>query len=287
MTNHHEECAYIFERSQAIRDKDIQANLKLKQQCNKALLVGGLSLICLYPLNFFWNKPLKAEAHLSNSCSMANFWMDEYNQKNCTIVNKLETGISLTPLISEEIEKPVQPKKFKQPATTQEHTDPLSIPSKNFWSSNPYKNKQSHSIPKAAWRKQKIKWKWRKEINYAHKKTGVPKNLIAAIIVQESAGNPKAVSHCGAKGLMQLMPATAKRFGCNDAFNPKQNILAGSKYVAWLDKKFRGNKTKVIASYNAGEGNVIKYKGIPPFKETQYYVPAVKLHETHLAMLGE
>jgi soluble lytic murein transglycosylase-like protein len=74
---------------------------------------------------------------------------------------------------------------------------------------------------------------------------------------------------------MQLMPATARRFGVGDAFNPQQNIQGGVKYLAWLLKRFDGNLTLAAAGYNAGEGAVDKYKGVPPYSETQRYVQRV------------
>lgn len=96
--------------------------------------------------------------------------------------------------------------------------------------------------------------------------------LIAAIIWQESRGNPHAVSHCGARGLMQLMPATAADLGVSDSFDSQQNINGGTKYFAWLLEKMNGNIKLALASYNAGPGAVHKYGDVPPFKETQTYV---------------
>lgn len=113
-------------------------------------------------------------------------------------------------------------------------------------------------------------------IQEAAAKHNVPVELICGVILQESGGNPKARSHAGAKGLMQLMPATARRFGVKNVYDPAQNIDGGTKYLSWLMDRFNGNIELVLAAYNAGEGNVEKYGNkIPPFKETQKYVPAV------------
>lgn len=103
----------------------------------------------------------------------------------------------------------------------------------------------------------------------------IDKNLIKAVITAESCFKVKAKSHKGAQGLMQLIPATAKRFGVRDSYKPKQNIRGGTKYLRFLSDRFKGNLTKIIASYNAGEGAVDRYKGIPPYKETKQYVKNV------------
>lgn len=107
------------------------------------------------------------------------------------------------------------------------------------------------------------------------KKYGVPKALIQAVITAESCWNPKALSPVGAQGLMQLMPATAKRFGVTKRYNPELNIKAGTNYLKFLTKYFKKDMVKVIAAYNAGEGAVNKYKGVPPYKETKHYVKKV------------
>ena len=101
---------------------------------------------------------------------------------------------------------------------------------------------------------------------------GVDPRLIHAVIYQESRYKTDAESHVGAQGLMQLMPAAAKRFGCEDRNDVESNVTAGTKYLRWLLKRFDGNVTLALAAYNAGEGNVDKYEGVPPFGETQAYV---------------
>jgi Transglycosylase SLT domain/Domain of unknown function (DUF4124) len=104
---------------------------------------------------------------------------------------------------------------------------------------------------------------------------GVDTHLARAIIQAESAFNYRARSKAGALGLMQLMPSTAERFGVLDPFDPRQNIQGGVKYLKWLHDYYTGDLTRVVAAYNAGEGAVNKHKGIPPYRETQAYVPKV------------
>jgi soluble lytic murein transglycosylase-like protein len=103
----------------------------------------------------------------------------------------------------------------------------------------------------------------------------VPPRLALAIIDVESKFDPNAVSTKNAKGLMQLVPETATRFGVRDAFDPRQNIQGGLAYLRWLLAYFEGNITLVAAAYNAGEGTVDKHLGVPPFAETQDYVRKV------------
>lgn len=103
----------------------------------------------------------------------------------------------------------------------------------------------------------------------------VSKDLLKAMAKAESNFQPKTTSHAGAMGIMQLMPATAASLGVTDAYDPEQNIMGGAKYISQLLERYNGNLSYAVAAYNAGSGNVSKYGGIPPFKETQNYVARV------------
>ena len=106
-------------------------------------------------------------------------------------------------------------------------------------------------------------------------KEGVDPAFVHAVIRAESNYDALAVSHAGAEGLMQLIPATANRFKVKNSFVPEQNIMGGTKYLRWLLKRFNGDMRLTLAGYNAGEGAVDRYNGIPPYKETQKYVKKV------------
>lgn len=123
--------------------------------------------------------------------------------------------------------------------------------------------------PKAASR-------WSPLIDKVAAEHGMDARLLHAIVTVESAYDPQARSHAGALGLMQVIPATGKRFGANDLFDPLQNLRAGTAYLAWLKRRFGGDLTLMLAAYNAGEGAVQRHGNrVPPFNETRQYVRKV------------
>lgn len=104
---------------------------------------------------------------------------------------------------------------------------------------------------------------------------GIPTDMVRAVIQQESGGNTRSTSVVGAKGLMQLMPETAQGYGVHDAYDPEENIAAGTRHLAGMLREFKGDVPQALAAYNAGAGAVRKYGGVPPYSETQQYVQKI------------
>ncbi len=143
--------------------------------------------------------------------------------------------------------------------------------------SQPSEKISSSSVADAGLQKKSTKKtdRFNNHIKIASEQYQVDPYLIKAIIMTESSYNPRAVSYRGAKGLMQLMPATAKELGVEDCFNPEHNINGGVKYFSKLLIRFRGNIDFALAAYNAGSTNVRRYRGVPPFKATKLYIKKV------------
>jgi hypothetical protein len=138
-------------------------------------------------------------------------------------------------------------------------------------------------FPRRSWRysdssKPLFKTKFDKLIDEAARHFDVDAALVSAVIKAESDYNPREVSHKGARGLMQLMPSTAERFGVTNSFDPVANVYGGTRYLRWLLQTFEGNADLAVAAYNAGEGNVWKYNGVPPFRETLTYIRRIAKH---------
>lgn len=119
---------------------------------------------------------------------------------------------------------------------------------------------------------------------------GLEPELVAAVIEAESAFDPRAVSHRDARGLMQIVPATAAWMGESNLNSPERNIMAGARYLDYLHRRFHGNLTLILAAYNAGEGTVVRHGGVPPFRETRQYLRRVasnvERHELALAQVA-
>ena len=131
------------------------------------------------------------------------------------------------------------------------------------------------SITPTAQDMQNMVQRWNPQILMSAGISNMSPALIAAVIWVESRGKPDAISPAAAQGLMQLIPATAERFGVDDPFDPVQNVTAGARYLSWLLDKFQGDPILMLAGYNAGENAVIQSGGVPDYAETRNYVPKV------------
>ena len=136
-------------------------------------------------------------------------------------------------------------------------------------------NTTTSSTPIMAAGSSTISHNYEEIVQRASLKYGVPEKLISSVIKHESNFNNTVTSSAGAVGLMQLMPATAKYVGVTDRTNPEENIMGGTKYLSMMLDKYDGDIKLALAAYNAGPGNVDKYGGVPPFKETQNYLKKV------------
>ncbi|PES97168.1 lytic transglycosylase [Bacillus cereus] len=183
-----------------------------------------------------------------------------------TVVNKPEEPINNV----EEVSKPetkqvdevqVAQKEFERrfPETKNESTDTWGL-------TNKYNIQKIRSSSEG---------KYEDIIDRVSRTYGIPKTLIQKMIEVESNFNPNTVSHAGAMGLMQLMPANVKEMGIKNPFSPAESIEGGVKELSGYLKKNNGDLVLALASYNAGPGNVRKYGGVPPFKETQGYIKKI------------
>jgi soluble lytic murein transglycosylase-like protein len=140
----------------------------------------------------------------------------------------------------------------------------------------PAKAREAFTRPEAALRLERLPY--RDEILAASARTGLDPLLLASVIRVESRFRPDAVSHAGAVGLMQVLPTTGRQYGVSDLVDPRKNIAAGSRHLAYLIDRYEGDLDLALAAYNAGEGSVRRHGGIPPFPETRGYVRKVLRH---------
>ncbi len=203
-----------------------------------------------------WSLPKHTNGSTTLPSLFSTFLQEEMYNLPGGISETRETGLFLNPAVEQQVHKlraslTLNPELYKSstltPTYTHNWTDGLTERSTHF---QPF-------------------------INAAAKKYNVDPKLIHAVIKHESNFNPNAKSHAGATGLMQLMPSTARMLGVQNIHDPQQNIDGGTKYLKQLLDRYQGDVKLALAAYNAGPGNVDRYGGIPPFKETQNYVPRV------------
>lgn len=184
------------------------------------------------------------------------------------IANQISKGTGLG--VAEQIYKRLTGEKFS-PEVVNPKLQPLEKPPKI----EVQKNTQEIGPVKPSNQSLNRLGKYEDIINQASETYGVDKNIIKSVILAESSAKENAVSSANAKGLMQIIDSTAKYLGIKNVFDPKENIMGGTKYLSELLRKYDGNLKFALAGYNAGPGNVDKYNGIPPFNETQTYVKRV------------
>jgi soluble lytic murein transglycosylase-like protein len=149
----------------------------------------------------------------------------------------------------------------------------ISVPAErveNWWELESAPGARKGGGEPAAWRARA--GSYAELIEAAATKHDLDPALLTAMAEVESAFDAQAVSHKGAQGLLQLMPATAERFGVRDAFDASQNVDGGARYLRWLLERYEGQTELALAGYNAGEAAVDRYQGVPPYRETQNYV---------------
>ncbi|ALQ67393.1 lytic transglycosylase domain-containing protein [Bacillus thuringiensis] len=212
------------------------------------------------------SEPAKETKGTTQPVSVENMSQPVQSTKIETVVNKPEQSINNV----EEASKPetknvdevqVAQKEFERrfPETKNEAADTWGLTKK-------------YNIQKI---RSSNEGKYEDIIDRTSRTYGIPKTLIQKMIEVESDFNPKTVSHAGAKGLMQLMPANVKEMGIKNPFSPAESIEGGVKELSGYLKKNNGDLVLALASYNAGPGNVRKYGGVPPFKETQGYIKKI------------
>lgn len=165
--------------------------------------------------------------------------------------------------------------KIYQNVTGEKLSKAKNISKKNSFISIPAKFNNTNSVEKKNVPSLERLGKYDHLIQKAAKKFNINEKLIKSVILTESAGKSDAISKTKAKGLMQLMDSTATEMGVDNPWDPEQNIYGGTKYLSHLLKTYEGNTELALAAYNAGPGNVNKYGGVPPFKETQNYIKRV------------
>lgn len=205
-------------------------------------------------------------------------------------LTETRTGVHPGPLAySKQQSQPSTPQKAQNQGKIGPEGEEILTNIEKFAGSDPFYSKAlakktlaegySHQVPAAT---EKRLNKFKHLIEAKAQKYGLDPNLLAGLIKQESNFNPYAVSHCGAMGLGQLMPETARYLGVKDPFNAAQNLDGAAKYLKEQLNTFGGDVKKALAAYNAGPGAVKKYGGVPPYAETQNYVKVISSNRVQI-----
>jgi Rod binding domain-containing protein len=259
--------------------KDTVENLKgIKGKENISKAAKGFESLFIYRMLEEMRKTVPKDALFGNS-----FGMDVFNSMlDEKVANRIaESGrFGISKMLIEYMEKEYERKQTglneNKPADNPVEKSPEAVSQKqaefekseNTIDATPFSRNESPPVIERV-------QSFMSYVNEAAEKYQVDPDLIKAIIAQESAGDPKAVSKSGAKGLMQLMDGTADALNVKDVFDPRENILAGVRYLKGLLVTFQGDLSLALAAYNAGPTTVQLYGGIPPYSETQNYIQKV------------
>lgn len=236
-----------------------------KDQSGESVLSGGMGEETFTQM---FDMEIARKVSVGNIRSVADLL---YKSLESLIDNKYKTPEINTDIRPLEREA-VTPIPLEQPETAPvEHEEALPIPIERLEALLPVAQARREATP--AWIRN-VSEQWGDLVADTAREVGVDSALLASVIHAESSGDPKAVSPAGAKGLMQLTDATAQDLGVKDVFDPTENVRAGGRYLRKLIDRY-GDTDLALAAYNAGPGNVDRYDGIPPFKETENYVTKV------------